>query len=524
MLRQTMTETGAVRGFPGTDARITVFKGIPFADNTSGDNRWRAPQPAKPWEGVRDCYEFAPITMQAIPGKDQNAFYSREWHVDPEVPMSEDGSLALNIWSPAKKSDEKLPVMIWIFGGGLKEGYCYEMEFDGERIASRGVILVTIAYRVNCFGFMAHPELTAENPDAPTNFGFLDQKAGIDWVKRNIANFGGDPDNITIFGQSAGGGSTLAHLCSPLARGSFNKAIVESAGGVAFDYPSNKGMRHYRTLEKAEQDGVKFLEFLGVKNIAEARKLDAWFVEQKFMEFGAMWRGIIDGKYVTEQVDDTVVGGRVADVPIMIGNTNNEFMTDPAGGSGLPGVSVPEPKDAVEEMQRMQDWAKKTYGDDAEKYLELSAARAEAEGITLRKAATVNLNEIGAQLFAEIQSRNGKAPYYYIFGPSFPGDNAGAFHSSDLWFEFETLMKCWRPFDGHHYDLARKMCNYWTNFAKTGNPNGNDADGTPMPEWKKFDHENPCAIKFMDELTFEEDIYDDKQRFVLERNLKNLIK
>ncbi|MBQ4000323.1 MAG: carboxylesterase family protein [Oscillospiraceae bacterium] len=315
MLRVTKTENGMVRGFPGTDARITVFKGIPFADDTSGENRWRAPQPAKNWEGVRDCYEFAPITMQKTPGLDQNAFYSKEWHVDPEVPMGED-SLALNIWTPAKSADEKLPVMIWIFGGALREGYAWEMEFDGERIAHRGVILVSIAYRLNCFGFMCHPDLTRDQPDAFANFGFLDQKAGIDWVKRNIANFGGDPDNITIFGQSAGGGSTLAHLCSPKARGSFQRAIVESAGGVAVTYPSNRAMRHYRTLEKAEADGVRFLrDYLNVETIEEARKLDAKFIEDKFLEMtanGEMWRGVVDGIYVPEHTTGIFCSAHIA--------------------------------------------------------------------------------------------------------------------------------------------------------------------------------------------------------------------
>ena len=167
MLRTTKTENGLVRGLMGTNARITVFKGIPYAAPPVGENRWRAPQPAEKWEGIRKCYEFGPITMQKIPGEDPNAFYSKEWHVDPEVPMGED-SLRLNIWTPARSADEKLPVMMWIFGGAFKEGYAHEMEFDGERIASRGVILVSVAYRVNVFGFLCHPDITAEAPEAPT--------------------------------------------------------------------------------------------------------------------------------------------------------------------------------------------------------------------------------------------------------------------------------------------------------------------------------------------------------------------
>ncbi|MBQ1358492.1 MAG: carboxylesterase family protein [Oscillospiraceae bacterium] len=505
MLRVTKTENGMVRGFPGTDARITVFKGIPFADDTSGENRWRAPQPAKNWEGVRDCYEFAPITMQKTPGLDQNAFYSKEWHVDPEVPMGED-SLALNIWTPAKSADEKLPVMIWIFGGALREGYAWEMEFDGERIAHRGVILVSIAYRLNCFGFMCHPDLTRDQPDAFANFGFLDQKAGIDWVRRNIANFGGDPDNITIFGQSAGGGSTLAHLCSPVARGSFKRAIVESAGGVAVSYPSNRAMRHYRTLEKAEADGVRFLrDYLNVETIEEARKLDAKFIEDKFLEMtanGEMWRGVVDGIYVPEQVDDTVLKGDVANVPIIIGNTNGEGRPAPA------------------DEEKAIAWVRDNFGEYADEYIDICRKKAEKEGTTLSKALSVNQNEVGAQVFADILAKQGRPIYYYVFGPEMPGDNAGAFHSSDLWFEFETLMRCWRPFTAKHYDLSRKMCNYWTNFAKTGDPNGNDADGTPMPEWKLYDAAKPCNIGFFDTVEFNPDSYDERARFLVDINVK----
>ena len=170
--------------------------------------------------------------MQKIPGEDPNAFYSKEWHVDPDIPMGED-SLCVNIWTPAKSPDEKLPVMMWIFGGAFKEGYAHEMEFDGERIASRGVILVSVAYRVNVFGFMCHPDITAEAPDSPANFGLLDQRFAMDWIKRNISNFGGDPNNLTIFGQSAGG-SVWSHLCSPKARGAFTRAILNQLVVVSY--------------------------------------------------------------------------------------------------------------------------------------------------------------------------------------------------------------------------------------------------------------------------------------------------
>ena len=501
MLRIAETESGKVQGYPGTDARITVFKGIPYAAPTWGENRWRAPQPAEKWEGIRKCYEFGPITMQQKPGSNPSYFYSKEWHVDPEVPMGED-SLRLNIWTPAKSPDEKLPVMMWIFGGGFREGYAHEMEFDGERIASRGVILVSIAYRVNVFGFMCHPEITAEAPDAPANFGLLDQRYALEWIRRNIANFGGDPDNITIFGQSAGGGSVWSHLSSPKARGAFARAIAQSAGGVNYNYPKPRH-RGYLDLSTAEQLGVKFLrEWLNCDTLAEARKLDAEFIEQKFLESGLMMGPVLDGIYLTHNPSDLIRQGKLNPVPLMTGNTTNEFMAGPEG----------------DDEASVTAWVKENFGPHADEYLDICKRTAEKEGISLREAATVGSFELGAQLALEYLKEQDRTLYYYIFGPTIPGDDAGAFHSADLWFTFETLMKCWRPFDGHHYDLARRMCNYWTNFAKTGDPNGNDNDGTPMPLWTPFTKENPQHIRFFDEISMCTEPYSEKRAFLIRIN------
>ena len=210
MIRTAKTENGLVRGLPAADPRITAFRGIPFAAPPVGENRWRAPQPCENWSGVRKAYRFGPISVQDTPGLGDN-IYCREWHVDPEIPMSED-CLYLNVWTGARKAGEKQPVLVWFFGGGLQWGYTAEMEFDGERLARRGVVVVTVNYRLNVFGFLAHPELTKEQPDAPANFGNLDQRAGLEWVIRNIAEFGGDPENITIAGQSAGKEIIPSHL------------------------------------------------------------------------------------------------------------------------------------------------------------------------------------------------------------------------------------------------------------------------------------------------------------------------
>ena len=464
MLRKVLTESGWVRGIPAADPRVTAFKGIPFAAPPVGENRWRAPQPPIPWEGVRDCFEFGPIAMQEIPGHDPNDIYTREWHVDSNVPMSED-CLQLNIWTNAKSADDKLPVMVWIYGGGLMVGYPSEMEFDGERIARRGVVLVSINYRVNVFGFLAHPELTAEAPEAPTNFGHLDQQAGIRWVKRNIAAFGGDPDNITIFGQSAGGGSCMVQLTSPKNRGLFQRTIIHSGGG--FLPPSSLSLN----LKEAEADGVKLFEKLGVKTLAEARKLDAQTIWDVAVGHGDRYGTVIGDPFMPDTPVNILLRGEENEADILMGNTADEFCF-------APGVPTAE---------ALEDYAKRHFPNAWEEYM--AFARKDAKSLEDMKAnVTYNSFEMGNVLWLDHNVRQPKHKiYFYRFDPEIPGwDDPGAFHSSDLWFAFESLAKCWRPFTGKHYDLSRQMCNYWTNFARSGDPNGLDADGTPMENWTPY--------------------------------------
>lgn len=481
MLRVVKTENGWVRGIPAADPRITAFKGIPFAKPPLGELRWRAPQPAEDWEGIRDCYTFGNIAMQEVPSTSiVDRFYTKEWHVDPDVPMGED-CLNLNIWTPAMTGDEKFPVMVLFYGGALNVGYPSEMEFDGERIARRGVILVSVNYRVNVFGFMCHPEITAESPDFPANFGHLDQRAGIRWVKRNIAAFGGDPENITVFGQSAGAGSTMVQMCSPLNKGLFHKAIPMSGGG--FLPPSNMGM----TLPEAEKLGEALFEALGVSSLEEARKVDAktlWEVAMgdKLQTFGFRWGTVVDYRFLPDYPVRMLMRGEYNRMPVMLGNTGGEFPVT---------VNSPTKED-------FEEYVRDFYGRFADDILRITEKDTD-DIAQIRANAKHNGFQIGNYLWIDSNTENGYIPmYYYRFDPEIPGDNAGSFHSSELWFVFETLAKCWRPFKGKHYDLARMMCNYWTNFARTGDPNGKDADGTDMPEWRPVSADYKEAMFFGD--------------------------
>lgn len=483
MLRIVNTENGTVRGIEAADPRITSFKGIPFAAPPIGENRWRAPQPAADWNGILDCSRFKNISMQDTPGLGTD-IYCREWHVDPEIPMGED-CLYLNIWTPAKSADEKLPVLIWYFGGGLQWGYPSEMEFDGERMARRGIIVVSVNYRLGVFGFIAHPELTKSQPDAPTNFGSLDQQAGLMWVRRNISAFGGDPDNITISGQSAGGGSVMSQITCPSNFGHIKRAIVQS-GLIRTPYIPD-GFGTPCKMEVVEKYGTRFFEeYLGVKTLDEARKLDAFFIRDKYGEYAQSnprFFTNLDGKFSVGDPMTLCCQGKSANIPILAGNTVDEFHS-----------SIP-----ADNLSELESRAKEIFGEDSETFLSLPGAK-ETDGNG--NYSVVSGIECSCKaLFSSLKEQgNNFNCYYYSFNPDIPGDdNPGSFHSSELWFTFETLAKCSRAYVGHHYDLARRMCNYWCNFVKNGDPNGLDSDGTPMPRWDAYTDEHHAGMSFVRE-------------------------
>lgn len=442
MLRETKTRYGRVRGIEAADPRITAYKGIPFAAPPVRELRWRAPKAPKAWDGVRECYRFAPISVQDTPGLGDD-LYCREWHVDPDIEMSED-CLYLNVWTPAKSTDEKLPVVIWFYGGALQWGYTSEMEFDGERIARRGIVFVSVGYRLAAMGFMTHPDLIRDQRDECANFGLLDQQSGIRWVHDNIAAFGGDPDNVTIAGQSAGGGSVMSQIAYPGNEGLFDKAIIQSGIVCA---PDQSSIFKPESLDTAAKKGEEFFKVLGVKTVEEARKLDALYIRDKYAEYCGddfshegmrkRFMTVLDERFALLDPYEAIVTGRCNNVPIMAGNTADEF-------SGM-----------------------------------------DLEGAIKRLAVTRAHNGVDKPL------------YYYRLDTDIPGeDKPGNFHSVDLWFFFETLAKCSRPFTGVHYDLARVMCDYWCNFVKWGAPKGSDDAGSDMPVWKAYDEESRAGMIF----------------------------
>ena len=504
MLRVVNVENGLVQGLPAADPRITSFKGIPFAAPPVGENRWRAPQPIKDWKGVLNAYEFAPVSMQARQEIDDNNIYTREWAVEPDIAMDED-CLYLNVWTPANRADEKLPVYVWYFGGGLQVGHTAEMEFDGERIARRGIVVVTINYRLNVFGFLCHPEITAESPEAPANFGHLDQQAATRWVKRNIAAFGGDPDNITIGGQSAGGGSVISQLTSPQNNGLFQRAIVQS--GVFTElYPGVRTPRFLRDITEAEQEGVQFFEFLGISSLAEARKLDAVSLRDKMLKYKAFWGTVVDNKFSVGSAFELFLQNKRLQVPVMFGHTSSEFFSAPEA-------------DSLDEIKNL---AVNLFGDDANEFLEVCGFPSGNFDEVLKKASVSGI-EYAIRIVGQANADTGaNLPlYYYNFDAGIPGwDNPGTFHSVDLWFFFETLAKCWRPFVGKHYDLARQMCNYWANFIRCGDPNGKDSTGEDLPRWEPYTPKAPYGMQFVDQAEFSREQPSDMMQLLVRQYFK----
>jgi para-nitrobenzyl esterase len=275
---------------------------------------------------------------------------------------------------------------------------------------------------------------------------------------------------------------------------------VQSGGGVRIIEPSRRMMMGSDLQALAEQ-GKAFFDFIGAKNLAAAKAIDAGRLFAKHLEFDKYWSATVDGKYIVEEAASSVLAGRQHDIPVMIGSTINEFLIAP-------------PDDNIDA------WARENITGIASEFCKLARDRAAAEGISLNQAAVINSTELTAKLFCETVAAQGKQPVFnYSFGPEIPGDDAGAFHSSDLWFEFETLMKCWRPFVGKHFDLSRQMCNYWTNFARNGDPNGPDADGTPMPKWQPYTVKSPLAMQFFDKPAMEKN-QNEMTKLLLDYNKK----
>lgn len=458
------TNSGKISGTVSEDKSVHIFEGIPFAAPPLDELRWKAPQPVKPWEGVKECTQFAKSPMQGKPN--EFGVYTCEFLIKDE-PLSED-CLYLNVWSGAKSPTEKRAVMVWVYGGGFVSGGTNVPIYDGEALAKKGIILVSIPYRVGILGFFAHPDLTKEAPNhASGNYGLMDLLAGLRWVKANIAAFGGDPNNITIAGQSAGSMSVNALVASPLGKGLFNKAIAES-GASFLDGPFGAV-----NLKQAEMMGVETAEKLGTKSVADLRKLPP---EELLKQFGG--RPIVDGYVLPQSIAATFAADKENHVPLLTGwNEDDAF--------------IGQLKSAVDYRADAQ----KLYGAKAAEFLKLypstTDAEAERSQINLSRDKTFGIQNY---TWAKVQSAKGKAKVYlYRFTRRLPAKEAfknyGAFHTGEVAYVFNNLKFLNRPFEPVDYKLTNTISQYWVNFVKTGNPND-----YKLPIWPAF---NNTATKVM---------------------------
>jgi para-nitrobenzyl esterase len=461
-MRSVKVESGRLAGVQGDDPSITVFRGVPFAAPPIGDLRWRAPEPPLAWDGVRMADTFGSICPQY--GPPPGSFYHEEFYLQPEE-RSED-CLYLNIWTAARDTDERRPVMVWFHGGAFVEGSGSLPSFHGETLARKGVVLVTVNYRLGVFGFFAHPTLSAENERRVSgNYGLLDQIAALAWVKRNSAAFGGNPENITIFGQSAGSMSVCALSVSPLAKGLFKRAIGQSGSPFSF--------RHVRTLGDAEQAGVRHAETWGALTLAELRALstDTLLGDRGAFDFANRPGLNVDGWALPGLPAQLVASGQQHAESLLVGATADEFTS--LGGFGAQG------------KQAFVDEARQRYGERADQFLALYPADSDEAAQQSRIASQSDLLFAGMQAWANAhEMHRSNTVYMYYFDRRLPGRNSeyyGAFHSGDLYYAFGTLASTDRPWEDADYALANAITSYWTNFAATGNPNG-----AGLPEWPTY--------------------------------------
>jgi len=476
------TENGLVSGYKSGE--IAIFKGVPFAAPPVGDLRWKAPQPVKSWTGILKCEKFSASPMQSNP---RPFMMWTEEFITPPDNLNED-CLYLNIWSPFKSAKDKLPVFVWIYGGGFSSGSAACAVYDGEEMSKQGIVFVSINYRVGVLGFLAHPELTSESGNKVSgNYGLLDQVEALKWIKKNIAAFGGDPEKVTIAGQSAGSMAVCSLVASPLAKGLFSGAIAQS-GGILTRFMTGN-------LEDAEKAGLTFMGKLKALNIAELRKKPA----EELIAAGGSFGPVSDGYMIPKDVFAAFKSGQFNDVSMMAG-----WVT---GDGSLMGEQKMTP-------EKYKQQASEKYGTQADEYLKLFPGNtSEQVAASLKELNLMQFASLPAYLWAGFSKSKA---YLYQFShvpvdkPGFP--NYGAFHTSEVPFALHTLHLWNRPWRAVDLSVEKTMNNFWVNFIKTGNPNGEG-----LPVWTAYDKAEGKIMEIGDDSHVTPGLYKNEFGF-LERN------
>ncbi|KOU69141.1 carboxylesterase [Streptomyces sp. MMG1533] len=488
------TESGPVEGIPGRDRSLTVFRGVPYAAPPVGDLRWRPPRPPLRWEGVRRADRFGPMCPQAPTDAAATGV---------DVPMSED-CLNLNIWTGAAASDERRPVLVWIYGGGFREGTGAHPRYDGENLARKGLVVVTFNYRLGAFGFLATPELSRESgTDASTasgNYGLLDCVAALRWVRDNIENFGGDPGRVTIAGQSAGAGAVNFLAMSPLAKGLFNRAVAQSHARYARDPELRYLATSYRLPAAAESAGDRYAREHGARTTEELRALpwrklvDGHHPLDEAVQTGStagppLFRPVVDGWVIPAGYDETYAKGLQNDVDYLTGNNLDESGAVPgtmfaalrsgrrAARPGAPPVHVTLDEHVAAARQK--------FGAMAEEFLRLYPAATDDEAAWASSQAVRDNSRISTCLWGTDWTRHTTRPLRtYFWTHRAPAQGPGprrASHGSEIDYVFGNPAPGTAAWSDEDHEIARTVSSYWTNFAATGDPNGSG-----LPHWPVF--------------------------------------
>jgi len=458
-LLQTRISTGALSGIEQDG--IAAFLGVPYAAPPVGSNRWRAPQPAMVWSGAFKADHYCASCAQVFkPMGGRN--WTREY-MSQERP--DEDCLFLNIWTPARSTRERMPVLLWIHGGGFGQGSGSVPIYNGAALAHRGIVVVTINYRLGRLGFLAHPELSRESPhNVSGNYGLLDMIAALQWVRTNITAFGGDPGNVTIDGASAGGQAVEYLMVTPLAKGLFQRAIIES--GWHFSGPPSD-------LRTAEQSGAALAAAVGAMSIAELRAINADRILAVPQPQGMEYEPVLDGWVLPGTIENITSERRYTDTPVMLGMNADETKFPPATIT----------------LSRYRETVDNTYGKLSAQILQCFPAASDAEAAAMFQEVARSRGRMALYHWAEARWATGGHPIYaYYFNHVEPGPDAaifGAFHGSEAPYIFQTLAAApERAFSARDREISDKMAAYWVNFVKTGNPNGAGLAAWPVLDSK----------------------------------------
>jgi para-nitrobenzyl esterase len=471
---QVRTPDGVLEGVISADGKVRTFKGIPYAAPPVGELRWKPPHPALPWTGVRKAVEYGARCMQGPIYSDM---------IFHDAGPSED-CLHLNLWMPAAPAETKLPVMVWIFGGGFAAGATSEPRQDGGQLSKKGVLVVSMDYRLGIFGFFSHPELAKESGhNASGNYGLMDQMAALQWVHKNIGLFGGDPDNVTIFGESAGSFSVSAQMASPLSQGLFQRGIGESGAFFSSTLP-------LKSLTQTEEINVKFAETaFGTSSLAALRAKPAdEILRAALKEKDTRFRPNIDGYFLPESVRAIYATGKQSHIPLLAG-----WNADERGYKTIFKKQDPTAKNFAA-------LAPSLFPGDSETFLKLYPGDTDAQA--KRSAQDLSGDQFtgfSTWKWLEMQRATGKsAEYRYMFDQVPPADPPetgspseirGAYHSAEIEFVFNVLHHKKLPWGPEDLKLADLMSTYWSNFARTGDPNG-----PGLPRWPVYTGENGYQV------------------------------